>query len=104
MLNKFSTMALVLLNSACSIGAQWPYNNFNKIYSHQVGKSLDASSLYERRKIGSRTLPSGNIETEYLHGKGRRGICRVFYEIDPKTRIIVGWRYEGDEKACAISP
>jgi hypothetical protein len=43
---------------------------------------------------------NGNIENEYRF----RGTCRYFYEIEPKTGRIVGWRFEGSERDCEIIP
>lgn len=53
--------------------------------------------------VTSRSLPNGNIENEYRF-YGYHGTCRSFYEINPKTRIIVGWRYEGRDQDCAMIP
>ena len=89
---------------SCAVGSQWPHKNFLDIYDHQVGKSVNDPSLYKRKKIGSRVLSDGNIEQEYLHSMGKRGTCRVFYRINPETQTIESWRYEGSDRACAISP
>lgn len=45
-------------------------------------------------------LPNGNIEMEY----GHLWACRYFYEIDSKTRKIVGARFEGGEDNCVWIP
>jgi hypothetical protein len=58
-------------------------------------------SHYPEWIAGRRVLPSGNIEIEFL---GRGKACPVFFEIDAKTRIIVGWRFEGSERDCEIVP
>jgi hypothetical protein len=50
--------------------------------------------------FNSKTLFNGNIENQYRY----RGTCRYFFEVDPKTRKIVGWRFEGSERDCEIVP
>jgi len=69
-----------------------------------VGSSIDKPRepgvALPKYLLGSRTLQNGNIENEYQD----RGTCRYFFEFNPETRIIVGWRYEGSEKDCAIVP
>jgi hypothetical protein len=82
-----------------------PHENFKTIMQNNVGKRADDPTSHVSRfppewVIGSRLLPNGNIETEYA----RREACRVFFEINPKTRIIVGWRFEGSERDCEIVP
>ena len=67
MLSRLMVVALSLLLSSCAMGSQWPHKNFLEIYNHQVGKSLHDPSLYTRKKIASRRLPSDDVETEYLH-------------------------------------
>ncbi len=46
--------------------------------------------------IKTTTLPNGNIENEYKwYGKGG---CRSFYEYEPNSGLIVGFRFEEDKK------
>ena len=70
----------------------------------QLGMSIDDPNSdivhYPQLQIGSRTLANGNYETEFRWIRS----CRYFYEINLKTRTIVGWRFEGSEKDCAIVP
>jgi hypothetical protein len=81
-----------------------PHENFRSIIGHSVGKSIDlppgATKAHPERLVSSTVLPNGNIENQYK----QRGTCSYFFEIDPKTRIIVGWRFEGSERDCAIVP
>jgi len=77
---------------------------FKEMYSRQVGLSVDNAThswlaRYPDSVVGKLSLPSGNIEVEYIPQSWRNG-CRVFFEVDEKTRIVIGWRFEGDEKAC----
>jgi hypothetical protein len=57
--------------------------------------------------VGSKTLPNGNIEDEYFDGlsDGRHkgnGVfihnCIYFYEYEPKSGLIVNFRFEEKEK------
>ncbi len=81
-----------------------PHENFRLIHDHVVGKSIDlpprAIKAYPEDLISTTVLPSGNIENQYQF----RGTCRYFYEVNPKTRIIMGWRFEGSERDCEIVP
>ena len=89
---------LFLALSSCS--AVTPHENFVSIMRSQIGKSADDpnsyTGAYHRYRILEKRLENGNIEEEYKRGQR----CRHFFEIDTKSRIIVGWRYEGAEKDC----
>ena len=59
------------------------------------------------RFMGSRTLPNGNIEDRYFDSGGAiRGVngapafypCHYFYEYEPKSGLIVNFRFEEKEK------
>ena len=93
---------VLLMPSACS--AVTSQENFRMIIGESVGKSIDlpprVTNAYPEDLVSSTHLPNGNIENQYRY----QGACRYFYEIDPKTRIIVGWRYEGSERDCRINP
>lgn len=104
----FITLVLYSISIiSCAIGANWPHENFKAIYSGKIGESIDNPELlaggYPKKKVGSRNLPNGNIETEYRM-KNPWGVCRIYYEVNPATRIIVGWRYDGTTKACSNPP
>jgi hypothetical protein len=81
-----------------------PHENFKSILGADVGKSADdpTSSVarYPQLLIGRRILSNGAIENEYRW----RGACHYFFEINPKTNIIVRWRYQGNDGDCAIVP
>ena len=93
---------LLLLSTACS--SVTPHENFQMIFSQSIGKSIDSAprltNAYPDRLLSSIDLLNGHIENKYLW----YGACRYFYEIDPKTRIIVAWRFEGNERDCRINP
>ena len=81
------------------------HRNFKSSMELQVGRSADHQyaygNRYPERRVATRVLPNGNVEEEYKVGSAWK--CRVFFEIDKKTRTIVSWRYEGDEDVC-VSP
>lgn len=57
----------------------------------------------EKLFLGDRILPNGNLEAGFIwwHTQPR---CRYYYEYDPKTGVIEGFRYEESERfACRIS-
>ena len=71
--------------------------------SHNIGKNIDDSRTNWVRSellIESTVLPSGNIENNYRF----RNSCQYYFEIEPESRIIVGWRDEGREADCEIAP
>ena len=82
-----------------------PHENFKSVLNSQIGKSIDNAPTYSFRSenglISSKILPNGNIENKY---KYYREGCVYFFEIDPKTRKIVGTRFEGDESDCILNP
>ncbi len=94
---------LILLALGC-LGIT-PHENFKAHLYKQIGKSLDEIPPYqwpfEKQKVDSKVLPNGNIENKY---KYYRGNCFYIFEIDPKTRKIVGARFEGSERDCVINP
>lgn len=93
--------------SGCSIGARLPHENFREVYGGKVGKSIDDPSLlvgnYPKREVGSRTLSNGNLEKGF-DMENPWGHCRIYYEVNPQSRIIIAWRFEGSDEACAVPP
>ncbi len=94
----------MLLISGCAFFAASPHDNFIGHLNLQIGHNIDNVPYYQiphkEDIIDSKVLPNGNIENKYLY----RGTCRYHYEIDPKTRIIVGARFEGLDTDCSINP
>jgi hypothetical protein len=92
----------LLLPSISSCSSVALHENFKDHMSHTVGKHIDDPHTWARpdRYVGNKVLPNGNTENEYEF----RGACRYYFEIDWKTRIIVGWRFEGSERDCEIVP
>lgn len=99
---------LVLTNCVWMIDE---HENFKSIYQSNIGKSIDDPTLYKwphAEKISTQVLLDGHIETEVIHtwGNTRRqtGVCRVFFKYNPVSRIVIGWRYEGKNSDCFITP
>lgn len=69
---------------------------------YNVGRNIDDPNtnwVRSENLIGNRVLSNGNIENKYRD----RGACRYFFEVNPKTHIIVAWRLEG-EQDCKLNP
>lgn len=94
----------LMLPTISSCSSMMPHENFKSHMQFNVGKKIDDPTSYLSRYpqliVGSHSAPNGNIETEF---RGRGG-CRIFFEVDAKTRTIVGWRFEGSEHDCEIVP
>lgn len=107
-MRPLSTLVMcAMLITSCAIGISWPHENFKEIYGGNVGKNIDDPSVlaggYPKEKVGSRNMVNGNMEISYRL-KNPWGVCYLFYEVDPKTRVIVDWRYEGANETCVAPP
>jgi hypothetical protein len=86
-----------------------PYKKFEDQLQSEIGKSIDdvpSYSWHVRPELVYTTpLPNGNIEYHYVF-ENIRGLCRYVFAVEPTTRKIVGWRYDGEDKdkACFDSP
>ncbi len=93
---------LMLILSSCS--ALTPHENFKAHMDFNMGSSIDepreAGVALSKYLLSSRTLLNGNIENKYRHVRS----CRYFFEYNPETRNIVGWRFEGSQPDCVIAP
>jgi len=109
-LAKICMLTMVMLLSACASWAGWSHENFEHNYGGQVGKRADdpltSIARYPQKIVAERILPNGSKEIELLHAVSRVDgtKCVVFYEVDPKTNVIVAWRYEGNEQVCYWGP
>lgn len=80
-----------------------PHEEFIALYEYFVGKTIQLfrSGGWGQYLIQTIVLPNGNLEDKY---DGRfwknSGSCWVYYEYDPKTKIITSWRYEGSDADC----
>ena len=93
-----------LIASQSSCVAVTPQENFRLHMESKIGMNIDdppkVTGINPAQLISSKILQNGNLENEYLF----RGTCRYSYEIDQKSRKIVGWRFEGSERDCEIVP
>lgn len=102
-----SSAVFAALLAGCGIGVSYStedrHEAFKVMYSRQVGLNADDPdrswlARYPEDIIDKRVLPNGNTEVEFAPTHWPH--CRVFYEVDPETRIIVGWRFEGSKQDC----
>ena len=102
-LTALTTACLAALFSGC-MSSLTPHENFISLMNHNVGDSIDdprvVGSAEPKYLLESKSLPNGNIENTYQG----RGSCRIFFEYNPQTRIIVAFRFEGTEQDCEIVP
>jgi len=93
---------VLLLTPLSSCSSVAPHENFKSLRAHNVGSSIGnrnvAGSTRLEYLMESKSLSNGNIENEY----SGRHTYRKFFEFNPKIRIIVSWRFEGNGKGCAI--
>lgn len=73
----------------------------------EVGQSIDNAPYYGFRSRWDeiKTLPNGKLEYKYTL-KNFRGTCKYILEVDKITRMVVAWRYDGEDKdnACFVNP
>lgn len=95
---------MLMLLSLPSCSSVTPHENFKMHMNAKIGMSIDSppriTGIDPEDLISSTTLPNGNLESTYRY----RGTCRYSFEYNSKTRIIVGWRFEGSEHDCEIVP
>lgn len=109
MKSTVSALISAILLAGCWIGVDFStkarHESFKTYYDGQVGKSADDPSTniarYPQNIMSRRVLPNGNTEIKY---RAPYRTCRVFYEIDNESRIIVDWRYVGREQDCVRVP
>ena len=99
----------IVSKATCSVdsriaGGGLAHENFKRNLYRNTGKNLDEIPPYqfpqEKNLIGSVPLQNGNVENRYKFNK----TCILIYEVDPKTRKIVGAGFEGSERDCSIVP
>jgi hypothetical protein len=100
---KIGTVPIFLAAlAACATPAE--HLNFKEVMNHQVGKSIDDPDaypvFYRLRQVSAKSLPNGNQQQEYA--AGRSGHCRLFFEVEPLSRRIVKWSFDGSERECVI--
>ena len=99
-------LILALCVSVATCASYTGHQNFIEINQLDVGRKLDdqyaTRNQYRDRLVATRRLANGHVEEEFKSGLGLK--CRTFFEIDESAGKIVGWRYEGPDNVCAITP
>jgi len=94
----------ILFLPGCGLFASSPHDNFLAILKDTTGQNIDdvppVMLPHKEDLIDSKILSNGNIENKYKF----RGACKYFLEVDPKSRKIVGSRYEGNNTECIMNP
>lgn len=107
---------LVLLLSACYAlaGLDMSVEGRHEMWVEKMKSQIGKGNMYdckywicldrkEKIFLGDNILPNGNSEAGFIwwHTQHR---CRYYFEYDPKTGAIEGFRYEESERfACRIS-
>jgi len=105
---KVIAACLVLLFlSACGLMPKPPTNpaheNFKRIMSGKVGKKYDDPPNFagtQEQIVSSITQLNGTM----VNGYRLNASCVYYFEINPDTRKILGWRYKGKDDDCVIAP
>jgi len=108
--------SLVVLLSACYslAGLDMSVEGRHKMWVAKMKSQIGKANMYDCRYwicldrkekifLGDNILPNGNLEAGFIwwHTQPK---CRYYYEYDPKTGVIEGFRYEEAEHfACRIS-
>lgn len=99
---KRAAFILCVVLAACATSAE--HENFKQVMNRQIGKHADDPDaypvLYRLREVNEKSLPNGNRQLQYA--AGRRGECKVYYEVEPASLTIVRWAYEGSDRECVI--
>ena len=85
--------------TACS--AITPHDNFVLTMQSNIGKKVydpRVKWMKEDRLIGKIKLTNRNIEYYYSLSQE----CHYYFEVDPRTDVIIKWRFEGNEHDCQI--
>ncbi len=71
-----------------------------------IGSSIHSlRGMHSTPPLSTKQLPNGNMEDQWKAGYGNRDRCHSFYEYDPQTSIITGWRFEGSKEDCiSVAP
>ena len=114
-------LSLSLFLSGCfysMVGLDMSVEGRHKMWVEDMLKNIGQKNMYDcsywicgYRKIdyiflGDSKLPNGNLEAGYKHSLDRKGtkFCRYFFEYEPATGLVVGFRFEEPEPfACRIT-
>jgi len=106
MIKTFGLTCAVLLGLSLSGCLAHPasHETFVNQGTYWVGKTIYALRNNSWPSQAIKQLPNGNMEEEWISGYVTNR-CREFYEYDPRTSIIVGWRFEGSKADCiSVAP
>ncbi len=112
----FAITSLVVLLSACYAlaGLDMSVEGRHKMWVEKMKSQIGKGNMYDCRYwiclhrkgrlfLGDSALLGGNLEAGFIWGHTQPR-CRYFYEYEPKTGAIVGFRFEESERfACRIS-
>ncbi len=99
-MSRFLFLLGILASSSCE--SLSPHDNFKDHMSSTIGKKISDPHTWARedRHVSVKQLANGNVEHKYMF----RRSCWYFFEVEKGTDVIIGWRYEGDARDCAIAP
>jgi hypothetical protein len=94
---------LVTSISGCACGPS--HSAFVTQQGSMVGRPLSSSWLSAKAGdqgfLGKKPLTNGNMEIGGLwRMRNQQNECRVYYEYNPSTNIVLRWRFEGSEMDC----
>lgn len=80
-----------------------PHQNYVDISRRNIGRNIQSYPQLMDRKhllLEVKPLASGRLEYRYRYYRS----CVDIYEVDPKTHIILDFRWEGSKEDCVIYP
>lgn len=107
-MNKKSTLYFLFfftfLVQGCVVSFIDPHENYLQLRKSYIGKSIEKVipqfAEVNRNLISITELDNGNIEYKFFEGR----TCRTVFEVNPRTQIIVDFRFEGNKEDCFINP
>jgi len=89
--------------SGCACGPS--HSAFVAQQGSTVGRPLSSGWLSakpgDQGFLGRKLLTNGNMEIGGLwHMRNQLNECRVYYEYNSNTNIVLRWRFEGSETDC----
>lgn len=91
------SILLVSLLAGCIVPAPVSHETFVTFNDYWIGKDIRGLRKSSGLSLGISELSNGNKEEGWLTSWGK---CRVFFEFDSVTSIIVRWRFEGTKTEC----
>jgi hypothetical protein len=103
-MKRILSFTVTMLVSFCFYGCMG-YPASHKTFANQstywVGKSIQNLRRSSGPSLGTKDLVNGHIEEGWVRGYR----CREFFEYDPQTNMIIGWRFEGSTTDCiSVAP